>query len=86
MNPVLKKTLHAANAAAVGLYRRSGGRIVGKARGTDVLLLTVAQIPVLRSVRGESRTDDSHRRAHPAPVKPKTRRLSPAKATVKGPT
>lgn len=42
MNPVLKKTLHAANAAAVGLYRRSGGRIGGKARGTDVLLLTVA--------------------------------------------
>ncbi len=42
MNPVLKKTLQAANATAVGLYRRSGGRIGGKARGTDVLLLTVA--------------------------------------------
>ena len=41
MNPVLKKTLRAANAAAVGLYRRSDGRIGGKARGTDVLLLTV---------------------------------------------
>ena len=41
MNPVLKKTLQAANATAVGLYRRSKGRIGGKARGTDVLLLTV---------------------------------------------
>jgi deazaflavin-dependent oxidoreductase (nitroreductase family) len=42
MNPVLKKTMHAVNATAVGLYRRSDGRIGGKARGTDVLLLTVA--------------------------------------------
>ena len=42
MNPVLKKTLQAVNATAVGLYRRSNGRIGGKARGTDVLLLTVA--------------------------------------------
>lgn len=42
MNPVMKKVLHAANATAVGLYRRSDGRIGGKARGTDVLLLTVA--------------------------------------------
>jgi deazaflavin-dependent oxidoreductase (nitroreductase family) len=41
MNPILKQTLHAANATAVGLYRRSNGRIGGKVRGTDVLLLTV---------------------------------------------
>ena len=42
MNSVMKKALHAANATAVWLYRRSNGRIGGKARGTDVLLLTVA--------------------------------------------
>ena len=42
MNPMLKKTLQVANATSVGLYRRSNGRIGGKARGTDVLLLTVA--------------------------------------------
>jgi deazaflavin-dependent oxidoreductase (nitroreductase family) len=42
MNAFVKRALRAANAAVVGLYRRSGGRIGGKARGTDVLLLTVA--------------------------------------------
>jgi deazaflavin-dependent oxidoreductase (nitroreductase family) len=42
MNPVLKKTLQAVNATAVGLYRQSNGRIGGTARGTDLLVLTVA--------------------------------------------
>ena len=38
----LHRAMRAANAAAVWLYRRSGGRIGGTAKGVDVLLLTVA--------------------------------------------
>jgi len=34
--------MRAVNALAVSLYRRSGGRIGGSAKGVDVLLLTVA--------------------------------------------
>ena len=41
MNPVLKRTLQAVNATAVGIYRQSNGRIGGTARGTDLLVLTV---------------------------------------------
>lgn len=41
MNPILKTTMRAVNAVAVGLYRRTNGRIGGKIRGTDTLLLTV---------------------------------------------
>ncbi|HEY4018403.1 MAG TPA: nitroreductase/quinone reductase family protein [Pseudonocardiaceae bacterium] len=41
MNPVLKKTLQAVNAATVGIYRRSSGRIGGTMRGTDLLVLSV---------------------------------------------
>ena len=39
---LLKRAMTAANTAAVWLYRRSGGRIGGTAKGVDVLLLTVA--------------------------------------------
>ena len=42
MNQVMKRAMRAANTAAVWLYRRSGGRIGGTAKGTHVLLLTVA--------------------------------------------
>ena len=43
MNPVVRRLMRAGNAAAVSLYRRSGGRVGGKARGgVPVLLLTVA--------------------------------------------
>ncbi len=42
MNPVMKKVMRTANSAAVSLYRRSNGRIGGSAKGTAVLLLTVA--------------------------------------------
>ena len=43
MNPVLRRLMRAANASATRLYRWSGGRIGGTARGrTPVLLLTVA--------------------------------------------
>ena len=38
----LKRAMKAANTAAVWLYRRSGGRIGGTAKGVNVLLLTVA--------------------------------------------
>jgi F420H(2)-dependent quinone reductase len=41
MNPVLRQAMRAANHLAVVVYRRSGGRIGGKAKGTAVLLLTV---------------------------------------------
>lgn len=42
MNAVLRKLLKGANALAVELYRRSNGKIGGKAKGgTPVLLLTV---------------------------------------------
>jgi deazaflavin-dependent oxidoreductase (nitroreductase family) len=41
MNPVAQQAMRAANHLAVSLYRRSGGRIGGKAKGTTVLLLTV---------------------------------------------
>ena len=41
MNPIAKRLMRAANALAVGVYRRSGGRIGGTARGTRLLLLTV---------------------------------------------
>ncbi|HEX4705934.1 MAG TPA: nitroreductase/quinone reductase family protein [Pseudonocardiaceae bacterium] len=41
-NPVMKKAMRVANSVAVGLYRRSSGRIGGKIQGTRVLLLTVA--------------------------------------------
>ncbi len=42
MNPIMKKAMRAGNAIAVSLYRRTNGRIGGTARGTPVLLLTVA--------------------------------------------
>ena len=42
MNPVVRRLARGANAAAVALYRWSGGRIGGTAAGrTPVLLLTV---------------------------------------------
>lgn len=40
--PLMKKVLRAANGIGVSLYRRTNGRIGGKAKGTSVLLLTVA--------------------------------------------
>ena len=42
MNPMMKKAMRAANGMAVSLYRRTNGRIGGKAKGHPVLLLTVA--------------------------------------------
>ena len=42
MNHAMKRAMRAANTTAVWLYRRTGGRIGGTAKGTDVLLLTVA--------------------------------------------
>lgn len=42
MNPVMKKVMRAVNGVAVSLYRRTNGRIGGQAKGTPVLLLTVA--------------------------------------------
>ena len=42
MNTVMKRTMRAANGMAVTLYRRTNGRIGGKAKGLPVLLLTVA--------------------------------------------
>lgn len=41
MNPVMKTVMRTASKGAVFAYRRSGGRIGGKAQGTPVLLLTV---------------------------------------------
>lgn len=41
MNPAVRRAGRVANTAAVWLYRRSGGRIGGSAKGIDVLLLTV---------------------------------------------
>ncbi len=38
----MRRAMRAVNALAVSLYRRSGGRIGGSAKGVDVLLLTVA--------------------------------------------
>lgn len=38
----MKRAMRAANTIAVSLYRRTGGRIGGSAKGVDVLLLTVA--------------------------------------------
>lgn len=37
----MQRVMRLANSAAVGLCRRSGGRIGGSAKGVDVLLLTV---------------------------------------------
>jgi len=42
VNQAMKRALRAVNTTAVWLYRRSGGRIGGTAKGIDVLLLTVA--------------------------------------------
>lgn len=42
MNSVMKKAMRVANVIAVSLYRRTNGRIGGTARGTPILLLTVA--------------------------------------------
>lgn len=42
MSTVMRKAMRAANGIAVSLYRRSNGRIGGKAKGIPVLLLTVA--------------------------------------------
>lgn len=41
MNPIAKRVMRAANTVAVGLYRRSGGRIGGTVKGIRLLLLTV---------------------------------------------
>ena len=41
MNPVLKNVMRTANRLSVFLYRRSKGRIGGKAKGRPVFLLTV---------------------------------------------
>ena len=41
MNAALRSLLRTANTLAVALYRRSGGRIGGSAKGVPVLLLTV---------------------------------------------
>jgi deazaflavin-dependent oxidoreductase (nitroreductase family) len=41
VNPMMKKAMRVANSVAVGLYRRSNGRIGGRVQGTSVLLLTV---------------------------------------------
>lgn len=38
----MQRMMRAANTIAVPLYRRTGGRIGGNAKGVDVLLLTVA--------------------------------------------
>jgi deazaflavin-dependent oxidoreductase (nitroreductase family) len=38
----MQRVMRLANWAAVGLYRRTGGRIGGSAKGVDVLLLTVS--------------------------------------------
>lgn len=42
MDKVMMRTMRAVNTVAVSLYRRSGGRIGGSAKGVEVLLLTVA--------------------------------------------
>ena len=42
MDKVIRRAMRAGNTATVWLYRRSGGRIGGTAKGIDVLLLTVA--------------------------------------------
>jgi len=42
MNTVMKKAMRAANGMAVSVYRRTNGRVGGKAKGIPVLLLTVA--------------------------------------------
>jgi len=39
---VQRSVMHAANALNSGLYRASGGRLMGKLRGMPVLLITVA--------------------------------------------
>lgn len=41
LNPLLRRAFRAANPLAVGLYRRSGGRRGGRAKGLPVLLITV---------------------------------------------
>jgi deazaflavin-dependent oxidoreductase (nitroreductase family) len=41
MNPVVKRLMSWGSKLMVSLYRRSGGRIGGRVRGTPVLLLTV---------------------------------------------
>ena len=42
LDQAMRRAMRAANSAAVWLYRRSGGRIGGTAKGVDILLLTVA--------------------------------------------
>lgn len=42
MNPKVRRAMRAANTVAVRLYRLSGGRVGGTAKGVDVMLLTVA--------------------------------------------
>lgn len=42
MSTVLQRAMRAGNTVAVSLYRRTGGRVGGSAKGVDVLLLTVA--------------------------------------------
>ncbi|MDP3983757.1 MAG: nitroreductase/quinone reductase family protein [Acidimicrobiia bacterium] len=41
MNPVVRRAMAAGNKAAAWVYRRTNGRIGGKAKGVPVLLLTV---------------------------------------------
>jgi deazaflavin-dependent oxidoreductase (nitroreductase family) len=41
LNPILRRGMIAANGLFVRIYRASGGKIAGSAKGTPVLLLTV---------------------------------------------
>ena len=41
MNPIVTRLMRAANAGAVALYRRTGGRLGGSVKGVPLLLLTV---------------------------------------------
>jgi deazaflavin-dependent oxidoreductase (nitroreductase family) len=42
MNKLVSRVMRGGNSVAVSLYRRSGGRLGGSAKGVEVLLLTVA--------------------------------------------
>ena len=42
MNKVMSRAMRGVNTLAVAMYRRSGGRVGGSAKGVEVLLLTVS--------------------------------------------